>query len=287
MESKRGSSTTEAMNEEQKKRYEARIAENFLLALGGGWVLADQPGPPAADCLIQRSEEYVAVELACYRQQGIDNEVHEANWGFKSDVHNSWLNDPNVNETTLYIAYGMSGCRPRVPKPAQRPAVLQELKRLACDEAFFGAEEIEVSFLPGIDADIELPGPPAWRSVGTSRYPALAENFNSVHLHRHPGVRVGLPGTSLDSMYIGLDRVELRRILTQKSQKLPEYRAQGHDVWIVVHSDGWPGSSMVPAPHFDDALAIAAEQLLEFDAAYWLNEALAVRGATLHRIPSP
>lgn len=275
------------VNDERQKQYEARIARVFCRSLKNNWALVEQPDPPAADCLIGNTSRTVAVELASYRQQGPDNELHEADWAFKTHIHDTWISDASVNETSLHLEYRRSKNRPLVPKPKTRDPLASDLKRLACDDAIPKDGEVEVTFLAATEDDFELPGPPAWRSIATPRYPELEKYFTSVRILRHPGIHLGLPSTSLDVVYLGLDRKELERVLRNKVDNLAGYRTAHDEVWVLVHSDGVPSTAHVPRLHMSDALAIGGDVLSAFDAVYWLEDALSVAGGRLHRIKEP
>lgn len=276
--------TTHLMTRPSTKQYEARIARNFCRALGHGWTLIAQPDPPEADCLIQGHGEPVAVELCRYRQQGVENEFHEANSAFQAEVCEAWLSDSTVNETSLNLSYAEDRRRPKIPRPHERPTVIQQLKLLARDPAFIGHKHVEVGFTRGDDADMEYQGARAYYCVATCRYPVLEHFFGGVHLSRHPGLRLGYPHTSADSLFVGLDREHVGRMLREKVARLATYREAGHPVWLLAHSDGWPGSACLPELHLDEALKIASSEVADFDAAYWLDDALSDSGGRLYRL---
>lgn len=131
------------------------------------------------------------------------------------------------------------------------------------------------------DDEVPTPSQDRW-SYRTSRYGALSIHFDRIYITRHPGVRVGLPRTSMDTLWSGLDSGALDRIVRQKLERLAGYRESPDvaqkllPVWLVVHIDEWPLSACVPEPLIAQAIEVTRERLQRwpgdgFDSVWLLH----------------
>ena len=72
----------------------------------------------------------------------------------------------------------------------------------------------------------------------------------------------------------------MRRVLNEKIAKVPKYRRNvraGAEMWLLIHSDGWPMSAHIANNRILERLLREAHSILHessrFDRAYWLDDA--------------
>lgn len=111
-----------------------------------------------------------------------------------------------------------------------------------------------------------------------SVFPALAHHCSFIRIE--PWDRDFAPtiGTSHDARQIGLDTRHLTTVVRKKLRKLPTYRRRAGDapIWLVVHADGFPPSTRVPAPDRPRALETIRQEVsgagISFDRVWWAEE---------------
>jgi hypothetical protein len=225
----------------KQEAHERLIFDQLVAREGEGWLVVDQPGPPAPDGIIATpSGERIYVELVSYRVPGVNNQFHSADDRLKRDVDTAWKTTPAVQECSVCLSYAKRNGRPNIPfKPGERARAVELLIALVRDVVLPGADTTLVILRRGATAPDSFDGTAAHPRVVTTRHPDLARYFTSVSIRHHPGIRCLLPRTSLNNMTVGVAGDHIRRLV---SEKLGKDYVQGpfRPLWLVIHADGFP-----------------------------------------------
>jgi len=275
-----------------QKEYECIVASNYLSLLNENvTIIHDSRENP--DFLLCSESNKVGLELVSYREQGPRNEVHDHNWKLRRFICDEWIDDITVHHYDVSLIYRMSGDRFLLPKKSCWAGLLYEIKTIAQslprlkESARFSIELHEkvderfVEFLSRRQMHF---------LVGTE-YPILCQHFRKLSLSYHPGLIVGWPCTSASSGNTGADTEELRKILDGKLNKAPSYREaipSDAELWLLIHSDGWPMSAHIANDIIMNQLIDKANTILresgEFTRVYWLENAYVQPFGPLHPV---
>ena len=280
--------------ETKRKTYERTIAERFIELLGDGWRIDDARDFP--DFHLRRGKELLGLELARYREQGTHNDTHDRNWAMCDFIGDRWIDDESVNNYLLSLSY-RSVPKDHIPVPRRSdwPALAKELRRVV-----LGIEEpadgryVTVCFVTDIDEKARaLRTHFGIRPVRRAEYPVLSKHFDEVTLIYKPEIVFGRPHTSASCRATAADTDEVHRVVGEHLLKVPGYRGslpKGAQLWLVIHSDGWPPAAHIASDLIKDELYAAATAAVtppnadRFDAVWWLDDAYVRDGGTLHRI---
>ena len=226
-------------SKDDKERY---VANRFCQSLGDGWEI-DFSHREKPDFLLARRTERVGLELVECRQVGPQDEAVGYDKEFRKEIHEQWLDDKDVQHWSVYIEYRKSRKKNiekyHVPPPKQRKSCIDELKRLAKSLVPRPNGHIEVCF----NEDLKKTPLKHWFTpsdlVLVQQYPTLHKHFISFRFEYQPGLFFGWPRSNLDTGFLGVDDGELRRVIQQHLEQLPEYRRRvSVPVWILVYNTG-------------------------------------------------
>lgn len=279
----------------KRKTYERTIAERFIKLLGQAWELDDEDRE-SPDFHLRRGKELVGLELASYREQGPHNKVHSRDWGMRDFIREQWIEDETVNNFYLSLSYRDSD-KDRIPVPAKArwPALLNELKTIARNIGPQASGKwLSASFTSRIDEEarrlLQIGGTYLYEK---DEYPVLNTHFQEMNLCYESDPVLGRPHTSASGRITGADTGELNRMIGKHLLKVPGYRGslpKGAQLWLLIHSDGWPPTAHIANDRIRDELhaaataAVTAPNVDRFDAVWWLDDAYVRGGGTLHRI---
>lgn len=276
--------------EQQKERYERQVADNLCESLGNDHSVMMKLSPPAPDFQLNTPSGPVTVELARYREQGPYNEANDRDWRLILIIHDQWLNDDAINIFTPTLRYRKrpSG-RFTIPDKNVFQPFYDELRKLALHMEN-PSPDTRIRFL---FRDRELVGS-ASRFEKTrngdrrriqillvnEEWPILSRFCEEIRFSIHPEHRAGMPSTSLNTRFTGLDSDEIKQIVQNKLGNLPQYRnTTPLPVWLLVHSDGWPRTARLPTDnHLNMAVELVRKEISasssKFDAIFWMDHAV-------------
>lgn len=228
----------------------------------------------------------IELELARYRTPGRDNERYDYDESFKTYYHDCWLYDERVNQFSVGVVYDRTRSgHAKVPPCQEHGPVVGELKTLVekCPVEWFESN-FAVRARPGsTNQPIELrrtyDRPDA--RFSTECFPLLASHFREVALTFHPSIRLGTLGSDLNSAFVGVDIGEVVRLVSKKLRAVASRAITGRELWLLIHSDGWPLSACVGS---DEQLAAALKatralgesdgRTARVDRIWWMNDTL-------------
>lgn len=233
--------------------------------------------------MITRGSELVGLELVAYRSPTPDNERYERDEAFQRTYHDGWLFDSTVSEFSVRVVYERdSSGRAIVPKPADHPDTIEELKQLVksfCSGSV--GDDQELRFRPAEAREEIRIVQIAQRAVhffSADRFPQLARHFSEVSVTHHRGIRLGTLRTDLSSAFVGIDPSVVERILRKKLDAARSREGSRHAFWILVHFDGWPLSACVGSEENTNlALEVASKVSVEgardsgVDQIWWME----------------
>ena len=285
--------TDPRMTRAQRKEHERRILRAFCDKFPDGRIL-EMPEPPKPDGLVDISGEQFAVELVQYRVQSPDNQRYNDNDRFLQDVFEA-LPGSRLQPHQLGFTYRSdSSGRATVPRTDDVPELMREMEGVVQDHGAPRVDQpLELWFSEDYQGEEIDEGPPQSRLLKLQGPPLLATHMSRANVW--PASPQGLPGpfhpmSNLNTAFVGLDRECIRTIVCSKRKNLTRYRkASRYPIWLVIHSDGYPHSTVIPDLRLGDALECASENLARpgdtFDRAWWLNRGLGGDLGTLAEIP--
>ena len=278
-----------------QKTYERTIVEKFIERMEASLEIEDDSAE-APDFILRHGNEVVGLELASYREQGPHNKVHNRDWDMRQFIGNQWIDDEAVNHLHLYLSYlGSDKDHIPVPPKARWPILLKELKAIARHIGpHASGTHISVSFLTEIDQEARR----LFQIGGTylfenDKYPVLSSHFEEIEFRYESDLVFDRPHTSASGRFTGADTGELNRMLGKHLLRVPGYRGSlpnGAQLWLLIHSDGWPPAAHIANDRIRDELyaaaraAVTAPNVDRFDAVWWLDDAHVKDAGTLHRI---
>ncbi len=236
------------------------------------------------DAIIDIDGVAVALELVSYRQRDDFIEDENADCNAQREISKAFTAAglPPIEvriewntEKRRKVQLGASAHRSMVPRGRTLQDFIAELVQLAkyvLDNQDLAKQHLAFCQQPERS---NRHAPTGGAFVDSSQYEFLAKYCDSVVLEewKHPGqpaIR-----TSANVRHVGVDSEFLREKITSKLRKLDRYRngVNGKQVWLVIHSDGNPLSTRVPASIRSDILGVIREVLdvssESFDKVWW------------------
>ena len=276
----------------KQKEYEKRIAKNFLCQLSEGWIISDDKSE-SPDFVLSDGARTVGLELTSYREQGAHNEADSRDRQLRRFIYDRWCKDEFLNHFHLFLVYRKSNGRFLLPHKNRWNKLSDELRSLVHSLDFDGERNsISIKLLEQADEELEkflTKHQESFRTVDI--YPVLCHHFEKVVVRYYPDLFAGEPSTSASSMNTGADVNEVKRVLNKKIKNVDDYRSnlpKGAELWLLIHSDGWPMTANVSIPSILETLLQTAESILrssgEFARAYWLNDADTIDQCALYPV---
>jgi hypothetical protein len=286
--------------DETNSQTSCRLADGFCRAFNrsfGASAEVRSVESDGVDAIIEIEGRRIALEFVSYRQQDEFFQDEAADSHVKEAISSHFV-ACGVAPLQISISWGteerrkqVSRCGgkratiPKKPKVSKACQELVELARLVGENPAFAGQRLAFHRDPEARNRRVQAG---WRFLNSSDFPVLAEYccFVKMEPWNHPSqpeIR-----TSVDVRYVGLDEAQLRSVVMKKLDKLPEYRRKwSGELWLVVHSDGHPLSTLLPTGHRNDAIDLIASSAKtvprSFDKVWWMEDA-AYRDAGLHEV---
>ena len=129
-----------------------------------------------------------------------------------------------------------------------------------------------------------------YAAILASDFPTLARFCTDVEIEAW--VHLGRPPmrSSLDARGIGLDTEQLKRVVSEKMEKISAYRhrAAARPLWLVVHSDWFPMSTRLHRGDRPNAISIIRDIVTNsphcFDAVWWAECTGSVDAAEIWKV---
>jgi hypothetical protein len=267
----------------QKDDHEQRIVELFCSWYqrehGTPCIFIKLASPPAPDAALQIDGQEIRIELARYREECPHNTLFPYDQSLKQAIFDRSVATPDLPHCTPILRYRERSREhytiPRKPKYDQFIGELFDLVRrfaVAGNAAFIVITFVDDSRLAGYRRRINE----ARTYVANLEYPTLSRFCRAVTIHRHPKLRMGYPGSSMNSRGTAIDFNSITTTVTQKLNNLSSYRAAigSQPLWLLYYSEGYPPTGRLTGPNYNEQVVshirnLCQAQTEQFDAVWW------------------
>jgi hypothetical protein len=237
----------QTLQKARERAYLQRFRENFADFPEGEVVLSERP-----DFLIKAQPRWIGIELTEYHVQEPDE-----GWGSSMRAQEGTEDKVLRTASRLYQSKGLPTVAVHVLWHPHQALRSRRIPELAADLANLVLEHLPE---PGREAAIRRPHP-AWRS--------LPQEVASLWVDRRINFSKNL-WTSVRGAFVPtLTPSELQKIMRGKEAKVPTYRRQCREVWLLIVARGFE-----PSTHVDIGSEVESYRYESgFDRVFFLHHA--------------
>ena len=247
--------------------------------------------PPAPDGVIRIAGAEICVELARYRELGAHNRLFQYDQALKNAIFERSLRAAHLPHCTPTLSYRepRPGCY-TIPPTDKHDSFIAELFDLVrWVAALADGQFAEVTFGKQARAAARKRTHQGRLVIEEEVYPAVSRFCRAVRVHRHPGLRFGRPGSTMDARFSRIDFESITTTVTQKLGKVSGYRnaISGRPLWLLFYSEGYPPTAHLAGPDYNERVVqhldtICGREADGFDAVWWLDQVCAAQGPTAY-----